>query len=368
MKLTPVAFLAVALLIAGCMASLPGTHSVGTITIGGMFPSTPKGIALQRAADIAVQHLNDQGGIGGRDLAITWVDSMCTSTGGAAAAHSLIDEHHMQVIIGGACTNETFGAIPVTEEAGVILMTPGVSNAALTNAGDYVFRTIPSDAYEGKIVADYAWSQGLKTISVVAEDSVELRMLFRDMFKSVGGSIAMDETFDSHTDLKSLALSIVDIYPDAVYLVADTPSLGLELLQHLRKEGYKGLVIASDVLITPEMRREHAADLEGVISVGARFNAENPLIQQLSDTYQQKYQESLPYPVQMAAAYDSVIAIADAIGGNDGVVDADRIRRYLYQAPVFDGALGEFSFDQNGDPLLTFDVVQVVNGGLIKLN
>ena len=53
---------------------------------------------------------------------------------------------------------------------------------------------------------------------------------------------------------------------------------------------------------------------------------------------------------------------------NSGTIDADQIRRYLHATPQFEGALGLFSFDQNGDPLLPFDVRLVDNGTLVVVN
>ena len=72
----------------------------------------------------------------------------------------------VKVILGGICSGETLAAAPITEAAKVILLSPSATSPDITNAGDYVFRTIPSDANAGRISAQTAIKNGLK-LSIV---------------------------------------------------------------------------------------------------------------------------------------------------------------------------------------------------------
>ncbi|HSU73107.1 MAG TPA: ABC transporter substrate-binding protein [Candidatus Binatia bacterium] len=377
MKKTYALFLTLALLLAACSSGpLSGTpHGSGTLVIGGMYPLTGDGAAygipIQHATDIAIKELNDAGGIGGKDLKIVWEDSKCDAKDGATAAQKLTGVDNVKVILGGICSGETLAAAPITEEAGVILLSPSSTNPKITDAGDFVFRTAPSDAYGGKVAAEYARKQGYKTVSIIAENSdyaQGLRTVFRDSFKALGGSIANEQTFDPDaSDFKTIVLKVVDIYPDAVYLAPQTPAKGVLLLKQLREQGYKGPIVTAEVLIGRDVIKEHPDLVEGIAGVEVHFDETNPKAKKLFDEYRSLYNEDPPFPAYMAAAYDNVNLIADAIGANDGEIDADQIKDYLYHVKDYDGALGKLTFDQNGDPILDFDVKKVIGGNLVVL-
>ena len=46
---------------------------------------------------------------------------------------------------------------PLAEKYKVVLISPTCSNPAIKNSGDYVFRIWPSDAYQGKVLAEYSF-------------------------------------------------------------------------------------------------------------------------------------------------------------------------------------------------------------------
>ena len=374
-RTTFAAFLTLALLLSACSNGEPQTPQSGieTLVIGGMHPLTGDGakygIPLQRATEIALKDLNDAGGIGGKDLQVVWEDSTCTAKGGADAARKLVSQY--KVILGGACSEEVTGAAPITEEAGVILMTPRATSTDVTSLGQFIFRTAPADSYTGKAAAEYARSAEYNTVSIITENTASTQASgneFRESFKALGGSIATEDSYNTDaSDFKGLVLKVVDIYPDAVYLAPQTPEMGIAVLKQLRAEGYKGPVITTDVLVNNDVITENAALLEGIIGITLKFNPNSVKAQRLFDAYRAQYGEEPPYPAQMAAAYDSVNLIADAIGANDGVIDADQIRRYLYDVQGYEGMLGTLTIDPNGDAILKFDRKKVSSGKIITL-
>ena len=73
-----------------------------------------------------------------------------------------------------------------------------------------------------------------------------------------------------------------------------------------------------------------------------------------------KYLARYPKPAsdyEAGARYDSVYIIANAIKSCKKV-DTDCINNYLYEMPDYDGVIGKYHFDKNGDPvgLKTFAV------------
>ena len=108
-------------------------------------------------AQLAVDQVNEQGGIlDGGTLDMITADSACDATGGANAADRLVNSDNVTAIVGGLCTGETIGgansaAIP----GGVVMVSPASTAPSLTTLedNDLVFRTTPSDAFQGDKLA-----------------------------------------------------------------------------------------------------------------------------------------------------------------------------------------------------------------------
>ena len=76
----------------------------GELTIGAIFPltgaSTHEGIDERRGVELAVEQINADGGIDGRDLKVIFEDSESRPEAGTDAAHKLIDVNKVPAIIG----------------------------------------------------------------------------------------------------------------------------------------------------------------------------------------------------------------------------------------------------------------------------
>jgi branched-chain amino acid transport system substrate-binding protein len=118
------------------------------------------GEQVRAGADLAVQDLNERGGVLGEPLVTVLVDDYCDPDQAVAAAHKLVAEG-VQVVVGHQCSGAAIPASAIYEDAGIILISPAATNPRLTERGlRYVFRTCGRDDLQGAMVADYlttAW-------------------------------------------------------------------------------------------------------------------------------------------------------------------------------------------------------------------
>jgi branched-chain amino acid transport system substrate-binding protein len=106
-------------------------------------------------ADMAVQDLNDRGGVLGESLVVVLVDDFCDPDQALAAANKLVTEG-VPVVVGHQCSGAAIPASSVYEDAGIILISPGATNPRLTERGlRYTFRTSGRDDLQGALVGDY---------------------------------------------------------------------------------------------------------------------------------------------------------------------------------------------------------------------
>lgn len=121
-------------------------------------------------AELVVKQINEQGGIlGGGKLTLTSADGGCDATTAAAAADKLINTDAVTAVVGALCTGETIGAFNGSGKAGnVVFVSPASSAPALTTLddSDLVYRTTPSDAFQGVKMAQLLLSKGVKDVAV----------------------------------------------------------------------------------------------------------------------------------------------------------------------------------------------------------
>lgn len=97
-------------------------------------------------------------------------DSTCgDSAAGTAAAERLVTAEGIKGMVGGDCSGVT-GAIlqNVARPNGIVMVSPSATSPALSTAEDdgLFFRTAPSDAREGEVMADVLMEHGVKSIAM----------------------------------------------------------------------------------------------------------------------------------------------------------------------------------------------------------
>jgi branched-chain amino acid transport system substrate-binding protein len=113
------------------------------------------GEQVRVGADLAVQDLNERGGVLGELLAAVLVDDFCNPDQAVAAAQKLVADG-VQFVVGHQCSGAAIPASSIYEAARIILISPAATNPRLTDRGlRYTFRTSGRDDLQGAMVADY---------------------------------------------------------------------------------------------------------------------------------------------------------------------------------------------------------------------
>jgi len=126
--------------------------------------------AMRDSAKLAFQEASDSGALlGGETITVLEGDSTCVDS---AAAQSVAEGQVSQgvaAIMGADCSGVT-GAIAsnVAVPNGVVMISPSATSPGLTTLDDkgLFFRTAPSDARGGQILADITKDRGIKSVAV----------------------------------------------------------------------------------------------------------------------------------------------------------------------------------------------------------
>jgi len=206
-------FLALALTSA-LIGSAPAAADVKIGFLAG-FTGPLKSLApgMYKGAKLAVKQINDQSGIlDGQKIIMPSGDSTCSDiTAAVDAAALLVHDEKVSAIVGPLCSGAAIAVYKkVTIPAGITAVSPSATSPAITSLddGDLVFRTSPSDVYQGNIMARLLLSKGIKhiVITYVNNDwgkgiSAELSKAFETAGGEVAGNIAHEEGKTDYNDV-----------------------------------------------------------------------------------------------------------------------------------------------------------------------
>lgn len=151
-------------------------------------------------AELAFKEASDSGlFLGGKKIKVIRGDSTCVDAAAATAvAERLVTSDKVVAIMGAACSGATTAVVNnVSVPNGVVTISPSATSPALSTIKDkgYFFRTAPSDARQGQILAQVAFDRGIKKIAVTFTNNDYGKGLadsFVSAFKKLGGKITIN--------------------------------------------------------------------------------------------------------------------------------------------------------------------------------
>ncbi len=336
-----------------------------TIKIGFVGPLTGElanmGENAQAAIQIAVDEVNLSGGVLGKNIEVIYEDDACTGATGANAISKLISTDKVVAVLGSLCSGATLGEAPIAESSKVVQLSYCSTNPTISQAGDYIFRDVPSDLFQAKYAAEYLMNQGKTRISLltVKNDWGDgLNKAFTEAFTKVGGTIVSTDTFNPDVkDLKTQLTAIKAQNPDAVYFAAytDASIAGLKQAYDL---GIKAQFFGADAWDDGKVWSELGSLGDGAMFTVVGTNS--------SDSFKTKMKEKLGKEDIVYCsnyAYDGLKVIVEAIK-IAGKANGTAIKNALYKVKYTGGVSAkELMFDSNGDPTSAAYIIKTAQGG-----
>lgn len=345
--------------------SKDGGTGADTIKIGFVGPLTGDlanmGENARAATQIAVDEINNAGGILGKKLEVVYEDDACNGATGANAVSKLINTDKVVAVLGGLCSGATLGEAPISEAAKVPQLSYCSTNPTISQAGDYIFRDVPSDLFQAKYAAEYLMNKGKKNVALLTiknDWGDGLNKAFTDAFAKVGGKIIITQSFDSDVkDLKGQLVQIKAKNPDAVYFVSYTDGTiaGLKQAYDL---GIKAQFFGADAWDDAKVWSELGSLGDGAMFTVVGTNS--------SDEFKEKMKTKLSKDDLVYCsnyAYDGLKILANAIttaNSTNGAAVKDSLYKINYTGGV---SAKTISFDNNGDPASAAYVIKIAKDG-----
>lgn len=347
-----------------------------TFKIGGIGPTTGDaaayGTAVQNGAQLAVDEINEAGGINGKQIEFQFEDDQNNSEKSVNAYNTLKD-WGMQMLVGTVTSNPCTAVVKETAEDNMFQLTPSAT-AVESIQYDNAFRICFSDPSQGTASADYIADNKLATKVAVIYNSSDVYSsgIYQNFAKEAeakGLEVVAAEAFtaDSKTDFsvqlqkaKSSGAELVFLpiyYQEASLILTQADKMGFTpkffgcdgLDGLLDVEGFDTSLAEGVMLLTP-----FTADAED----------------DMTQTFVKAYEEAFDIaPIQFAAdAYDCIYAIKAAAEQGEvtpdmSVSDMCEAMKTAMTEITIDGLTGAgITWSADGEPSKEAKAVVISNG------
>jgi len=348
--------------------SMSSAAESDSVTIGAVLPLTGDaahwGIPPRNAAEIAVDEVNRAGGIAGRKLTFVVEDDRCQPAEGISAFNKIMAAANPPAILGAVCSGVTLAIAQLAEARKIVLISPASTSPKVTDAGDFIFRVIPSGSVRAKVLAEYIYRErGLRKLAVIYinnEGGVGGSSAFKAQFTQLGGMILLEETYgQGATDVRAQLTKIRAANPDGVIVGSYPPDTVLIMQQARELQLQLPLFFTTESPQNPEVLRQ-----AGDAANGAFYILAAPAAGEAPERFTRAYEERFKHKPELFAAegYDIMRLIAAAMVATGPSHSGPGIRDFLYQVRNYAGASGTITFDQNGDVVKPYAIKTIEAG------
>ncbi len=316
-----------ATMLAGAPAAIADDIKIGII-LGFTGPIESLTPDMASGAETAIAEVQAAGGLlGGQSVSAVRGDSTCIDSAAASAvAERLITADQVSAIMGADCSGVT-GAIlqNVARPNGIVMISPSATSPALSTAEDdnLFFRTAPSDARQGQIMADIISERGITEVAVSyvnVDYGKGLADSFQTSFEAGGGTVTLSSPHeDGKADYSAEVATLAAAGGDALVVAGYADSGGKGIIQASLDTG------AFDIFVLPDgMRAESLTDAFGSAingSFGQSPGSENPGAAVLVSMLEEQLDDpSAPF---VAESYDAaaLLMLAMQAGGSSNSQD-----------------------------------------------
>ena len=373
------------LLLAGAMLASSFTGCSGkasssdekTLLIGGTGPLTGDyatyGISVQQGAQIAVDEINEKGGVNGYTVKLEVEDDQADPQQAVQAYAKLMD-NGMNLSLGSTTSGACVALVKEAKEDGIVTMTPSASQKEAT-AYDNNFRVCFLDPDQGTYSADFIKENNLATKVAVLYDksntySVGVYEAFAKEAEKLGLNIVTTQAFtdSSNTDFSSQIQAVKNSGAELLFMPFYQQEAAAVLMQAqgvLENVTYFGVDGMDGVL--EKLGTENQAIANGVMLL-TPFSASSsdPTVANFVAKYKEKYNAT---PDQFAAdAYDAVYALCTAFEKAGLETDDPEFNRAIAKAMTeieVTGATGVMTWSADGECKKQAKAVVISDGAYV---
>lgn len=332
------------------------------------------GIPTNQGVILAVEEANAKPLPGGMQFSVYTLDDAVQGTHdpaqGAQNIKTFIADSAVLGVVGPFNSNVAQAEIPLTNDAGLVQISPSNTNDGLTigeNAKklrtshpdqNTYFRVCTRDANQGKAAAQFALKLGFKKVYIIDDNETYgkgLADVYESDFKAGGGTVlGHDHLTKNQQDFKPLLTRVKGTNPDAIFFGGVTVSGGGLLRRQMADTGLGSAgFVGGDGISDDEFVK-----VAGPMAAGSYYTVAAPETSKLASAksfiaaYKKKFKaEPGPYSANAYAAAMIIInAVVKAAQANGGKMPTRaQVLKNVQTLKALNTPIGVVGFDANGD-------------------
>jgi branched-chain amino acid transport system substrate-binding protein len=351
-----------------------------TIKIGAILavtgPASFLGAPESKTAKMLVEEINDQGGIGGKQLELIIKDSGASPEKAISFAKQLIEEENVFAIIGPSTSGETMKIKSICEKAKTILISCAAAEVIVNPVAKYVFKTPQKDSHAVMRIYETMKKMGISRIGVITGNTGfgnAGKSQLEKIAPRYGMRILISEVYDKKaTDLTGVLTKLKAKNVQAVVNWSIVPAQSI-VAKNMKQLNMEVPLFQSHGFGNVKYAKAAGKAGEGIIFPCGRLLVADVLPddhkqKSILVNYKKEYESRFDEDVSTFGghAWDALMILAEAI--KIAGTDREKVRDAIENLKGFVGTAGIFNFsakDHNGLGKDAFEMLTVKDGSFV---
>ena len=241
------------------------------VSLGFTGPLESMAPSMLKGAELAAKEASDSGKLlDGGKVTIVQADNTCADAAASVTAvERLVTSEKVNGIVGGMCSGETIASLErVAVPNGMVMIAPSATSPALSTIEDqgFFFRTAPSDARQGEVMADIITERGIKNVAVTFTNNDYGKGLadsFAASFAKKGGTITITAPHDDgKADYSAEVAALAAAGGEALVVAGYVDQGGSGIVRGALDSGAFNTFVFTDGMVTQALVDKFGTELE----------------------------------------------------------------------------------------------------------
>jgi len=343
----------------------------GPVTVVGLMELSGTGATagtnFDNGVKLAVKEINAAGGILGRKIEYTTMDTQSAPQTAKALAQKAVDQS-AYVVMGPVFSGSFIVSMAETKRAEIPNFTGGEAANITQQGNPYVFRTSFTQSTAmpklARYIKDTVKAKSVAMIWVNNDFGKGGRDSMAKALEAQGIKVAADISTDpGQVDFSAAVLKAKQSNADALFVYTNEEE-SARALRELKKQGYDKPIIGETTLTGQKVIELAGEAANGAVAhVGLTVDAPQPAIKAFDEKFQKEYKYKSDHNGMKGYSGMYVVkAITEKVGKFDGKAFAKAMHGATIRSKDVPGVLLDVHFDDNGDLDRESFLVKVVGG------
>lgn len=332
-------------------------------------PNAKPGLSMKQGVTLAVEEINQAGGINGQMLEALFEDDASVPAQSVSATEKLVTKDEVAFLIGTFNSATTLADMKTIEKEKIPMLVPiAVANDITETGNKWVFRNCATNPLQASQLMDYIYKNtNQRKFAVIHENTDYGKGLADSVTKYVkekGGSATTESYNIGDTDFYAQLTNIKNSQPDAI-IICGNLSEGSQITRQTKELNSQAQLYGFGGLSSFDYNKIASGSNEGLICT-SYFESSSP--NQLAQKFVKAYKEKFGVNPDMfaAAIYEAVYLAKASIEKSGDTKDVEKFRTALRDqlAALKEvlGVQGPTTFDEKGQANKQVMIVQWNNG------